>query len=101
MITVRYTGPEAAILAGTYILHGETRRVTPAQLADAQAHHPDGFVVVDGALVAPPIVVVVQADDRASAVLDQVVATLPPDPPTLPSAPVPARPQPRAAKRRR
>lgn len=44
---VRYIGPDCAILAGSYILHGETRDVSPAQLAAARIDHPDGFAVLD------------------------------------------------------
>lgn len=44
---VRYIGPECAILAGTYILEGETRDVTLSQLAAAQRDHPNDFVVLD------------------------------------------------------
>jgi len=46
MITVRYIGPDEAILAGAYIQHGESRRVTPAALAAAQQYHPDGFIIL-------------------------------------------------------
>lgn len=49
MITVRYIGPDAAILAGSYIYHGETRLVAPAQLAEAQIFHPDSFAIVEDA----------------------------------------------------
>jgi hypothetical protein len=48
MITVKYTGPDAAILAGTYIYQGETRRCSRGQLLAAQVHHPNGFEIVDG-----------------------------------------------------
>ena len=48
LITVRYTGPGEAILAGTYIQQDETRSVTPAQLQAAQEAHPAGFVIVAG-----------------------------------------------------
>lgn len=44
---VRYIGPDCAILAGTYILHGEEREVSAAQLAAAQLDHPHGFAVLD------------------------------------------------------
>ena len=44
---VQYIGPDEAILAGTYILEGEVRDVTPSQLAAAQRDHPHGFVVLD------------------------------------------------------
>lgn len=124
MITVRYIGPEAAILAGTYILHGETRVVSAAQLAEAQLHHPDGFVIEDGVCMAAPIAT---ADDQASAPFEQVAAdllaqaandsaadvetlasglaqtaTAPSSaPPPPPPAPVRVQPQPRPAKRRR
>ena len=48
LITVRYTGPGEAILAGTYIQQDETRTVTPAQLQAAQEAHPAGFEIVAG-----------------------------------------------------
>lgn len=54
-ITVRYTGPDAAILAEHYILTGETRTVPLARLIEAEATHPGAFVVVGGTWPAIPI----------------------------------------------
>lgn len=65
LLTVRYIGPDAAILAGTYILSGETRPVMPAQVAEAEINHPGAFEVVDGTWPAMPI----QLDEPA---LEQV-----------------------------
>lgn len=55
LITVRYTGPGEAILAGTYIQQDETRAVTPAQLQAAQEAHPAGFVIIAGDDVPEPL----------------------------------------------
>lgn len=54
-ITVRYIGPDAAILAGQYILEGETRTVPLARVIEAEAEHPGAFVVVAGTWPATPI----------------------------------------------
>lgn len=54
-ITVRYTGPDAAVLAGQYIINGETRTVPLARLIEAEADHPGAFEVVGGIWPATPI----------------------------------------------
>jgi len=45
-VTVRYTGPRFAILAGQAIWSGSTRKVTRSALVQAERFHPDQFVVV-------------------------------------------------------
>ena len=83
---VQYIGPDEAILAGTYILEGEVRDVTPSQLAAAQRDHPHGFVVLDE----PPT--------------DEPPTGEPPagEPPAAPPPPAPSRPaQPQPTHRRR
>lgn len=79
MPTVRYIGPDAAILAGSYLYEGETRDVTPAQLAVAQRDHPQGFVIVGGAGVGS--VIASDADPPMPAPADDLAAT-----PTAPAS---------------
>jgi hypothetical protein len=51
MLTVRYIGPDAAILGGSYIYTDETRTVSAGQLLAALEHHPEAhFEIVSDAL---------------------------------------------------
>lgn len=50
MLTVKYIGPDAAVLAGSYIYSGETRQVSRGQFLIAQANHPEGFEILEGEL---------------------------------------------------
>ena len=54
-ITVRYIGPDVAVLAGQYIINGETRTVPLARLIEAEVEHPGAFEVVGGTWPATPI----------------------------------------------
>lgn len=45
-VTVTYTGPGFAILAGKAIHHGETRTVPRNQFDEARRYHPHGFKVL-------------------------------------------------------
>jgi hypothetical protein len=95
MLTVTYTGPDAAILGGSYIYTGETRTVSAGQLLAALEHHPAAhFVLISGALPQveaeqPSTPPATQPDDHPPTPDDQPPIA---EEPVIEGAPVPTAP---------